>query len=591
MALPSGQKVMNSETKICQNCKKDFIIEPDDFAFYEKIKVPAPTWCWKCRFPRRLVWRNERSLYKRTCNLCNKGMISMFKPEIPFPVYCHECWWSDKWDSLKYGRDYDFSKSFFEQFALLQQEVPRPALYASQNVNSEYCNHTAHLKDCYLLFGSWFSENCGYGQSVLDSKDCWDCLFVQSSEGCMHAIDSTKCYQTHFSQNCTGCTDSAFLYDCRNCQNCLFCYNLRNKNYHIFNQPVSKEDFFRMKETVLGSYTSFQKRFSEFQKLLQEKAIHKYLVGEHNFNVSGDFIYDAKNVHNSFFISGGENEKYAIRSVKGQKDSMDIFGVNGGELGYESNNVDFSSKCYFSVNGENNSNTDYLVDCFSADNCFGSISLNKKKYCILNKQYDEKEYEELKGKIIDQMKERPYSDKAGRQYFYGEFLPPELSPFAYNETIAQEYAPITKKRAEELNYSWQEMADKEYAATKRWDELPDTILETDDSILKETILCEAWDKDKEKAKEHNCTKAFKITPYELLIYRKFNLPLPRKCPNSRNFEKFQLRNPVNIWHRQCMCEKNHPHHSEKCPNEFETSYSPDRKETVYCEQCYQAEVV
>jgi len=29
-----------NETKNCQNCKNDFTIEPDDFSFYEKIKVP-----------------------------------------------------------------------------------------------------------------------------------------------------------------------------------------------------------------------------------------------------------------------------------------------------------------------------------------------------------------------------------------------------------------------------------------------------------------------------------------------------------------------------------------------------------------------
>jgi len=29
-----------TEVRICQNCKKDFTIEPEDFTFYEKIKVP-----------------------------------------------------------------------------------------------------------------------------------------------------------------------------------------------------------------------------------------------------------------------------------------------------------------------------------------------------------------------------------------------------------------------------------------------------------------------------------------------------------------------------------------------------------------------
>ncbi|KKU51453.1 MAG: hypothetical protein UX74_C0027G0022, partial [Parcubacteria group bacterium GW2011_GWA2_47_10b] len=32
---------MSPETKTCQNCKNSFTVEPEDFGFYEKIKVPA----------------------------------------------------------------------------------------------------------------------------------------------------------------------------------------------------------------------------------------------------------------------------------------------------------------------------------------------------------------------------------------------------------------------------------------------------------------------------------------------------------------------------------------------------------------------
>ena len=35
----------------------------------------------------------------------------------------------------------------------------------------------------------------------------------------------------------------------------------------------------------------------------------------------------------------------------------------------------------------------------------------------------------------------------------------------------------------------------------------------------------------------------------------------------------------------------HSHGARHCPNEFETSYAPDRAEIVYCESCYQVEVV
>lgn len=39
-------------------------------------------------------------------------------------------------------------------------------------------------------------------------------------------------------------------------------------------------------------------------------------------------------------------------------------------------------------------------------------------------------------------------------------------------------------------------------------------------------------------------------------------------------------------------ETKHKHHKTgRCPNEFETTYAPERKEIVYCEQCYREEVV
>ena len=105
--------IMNSETKICQNCKKNFTIEPEDFIFYDKIKVPPPTWCPECRMVRRMNWRNERTLYKRKCDAPghNEEIISIYHKDSPLKVYDQKYWWSDEWDAMQYGRDYDFSKS------------------------------------------------------------------------------------------------------------------------------------------------------------------------------------------------------------------------------------------------------------------------------------------------------------------------------------------------------------------------------------------------------------------------------------------------------------------------------------------------
>ncbi|MEI7504359.1 MAG: hypothetical protein WCJ61_13850, partial [Paludibacter sp.] len=82
-----------------------------DFNFYEKIKVPPPTWCSECRMIRRLTFRNERDLHKSKCSLCGKMVISIYSEKNPMNIFCQDCWWGDAWDSFSFGVEYDFSNN------------------------------------------------------------------------------------------------------------------------------------------------------------------------------------------------------------------------------------------------------------------------------------------------------------------------------------------------------------------------------------------------------------------------------------------------------------------------------------------------
>src|SRR5437879_1597317 len=108
---------MNSEVRICRTCKGDFVIEPDDFSYYEKIGVPAPSACPVCRQRQRMVFRNFKTLYKKNSDVSGAPVISMYSPEAPYKVYTHDEWWSDSLDPTAYGRPFDFNRPFFEQFA------------------------------------------------------------------------------------------------------------------------------------------------------------------------------------------------------------------------------------------------------------------------------------------------------------------------------------------------------------------------------------------------------------------------------------------------------------------------------------------
>jgi hypothetical protein len=210
----------------------------------------------------------------------------------------------------------------------------------------------------------------------------------------------------------------------------------------------------------------------------------------------------------------------------------------------------------------------YSIHINFSRNIFGCIGLKNKEFCIFNKQYSEEEYKILVEKIIEHM------EKIGE---WGEFFPMELSMFPYNDTIAQEFFPMTKEEVLKKGLRWQDEEEKNYKITIRPEDLPDDIKDVKDEIMKEVIGCAHAG-----SCSHGCATAFKITTVELEFYRRMNLPLPRFCYNCRHYARFGKLNPLKLWHRKCM--------KEGCTNEFETSYSPDRPEIVYCERCYQQEV-
>src|SRR3989344_4014278 len=522
---------MNPETKICQNCKQNFVIEPDDFAFYEKIKVPPPTFCPECRMIRRMTWRNERTLYKRNCDLCGKNFFSVYKTKEPFPVYCRECWYSDKWDPLDYGFSYNFEKPFFSQFAELWQKVPHSGiLHYPPNVNVDY------------------------SYSIDESRNIYDSFNIQSAEMIYENIDCDHNNKTLFFLKSRECLDSSFLFNCSNCQSCFMSSNLRGQKHVFRNKQFSKEEYEnKVKSINLGSFNEIQKLKEEFKNLIQS-SLHKYSNIIKSVNCTGDNIRSSKNCKMVFNTYNTEDSKYSLR-ILNSRDCYDILGAAQVELMCEYLAGGYSSyKSVFSMFANNTRESFYTDFCHDSGHMFGSIGVRKKEYCILNKQYTKEQYEELVPKIIQHMNDMPYVDSKGRIYKYGEFFPTELSPFAYNETVAQEYFPLTKEQALEQGYKWKDKAARNYKIEIKTENLPDNIKDVNEDIINKVIECAHYAQNEHPANcEASCTEAFKIISDELQFYRRMNLPLPRLCPNCRHYERLKQRNPLKLWHRSCMC--------------------------------------
>ena len=561
---------MDQETKQCQNCKNKFVIEPDDFSFYEKMKVPSPTFCPDCRMMRRFVWASNRILYRQKFDSGEEG-ITFYPPGNPYKIYSQEKWWSDDWDPKSYGKEYDFSKSFFEQWFELLKEVPHPTLYTAHStmIDSPYCNAAADLKSCYLCFRSDYSENCAYTNTINRDKDCLDVAFTNDSELCYEVVNSNKCYRTFWSQDCDDSHDIWFSRDLVGCSNCIGCINLRNQQYCILNKQYAKEEYAeKVKELNFGSLENnhdFKEKAEKFFLTQPRKQFH----GRKNLNVTGDYIFNAKNVHDSYMSGNSEDVRYSQLLKSGPtKDAYDytIFGDTA-ELIYESvwvgltvRNIKFSFWNYYAHDLE------YCFGCHSSGDLFGCVGIRNSEYCILNKQYSKEEYKKLVEKIKKQMMEIPYIDSRENKYFYGEYFPAEFSPWAYNETSAYEFFPISKEEVIDNGYVWRDSDEREYQPATV--SVVDDIKNVTDEILDGILRCDA------------CGKNYKIIKMELEFYRRMNIPIPSKCPLCRDRARFKQLNPIKIFSRKCA----------KCNKGIETSYSPDRPEIVYCEQCYQQEV-
>lgn len=565
---------MQSEIRKCQNCKKDFTIEPEDFNYYEKIKVPPPTWCPECRMVRRFAARNPWSLFWRNCDKCGVKTMSCIPPEAELTVYCPKCWWADDWDGTEYAMEYDSTRPFFEQLQELKNKTPHAALETQHTTmkNSDYTNAISWSKNCYMVFWADYCEDVYYSSLLNNLKYSIDCLRGFYSELCYQSTGFTRNYNTHYSLECTDCVDVWFSRNCYGCTNVIGCVNLRNASYCIFNQKYTKEEYDeKVKEMRLDTrkgIESIKKKASDFWLA---KPYREFEGNSLNLNATGNYVYRTKNSKEMYIVGGAENCKWVqMITVRPVGECYDYSGWgNNASLIYESVNV-----------GENVNNVKFSVYCFpdcvnleycdfniAGKNNFGCVNLKRKAYCILNKQYSEEEYEKLKAQIVEDMKRNPYVDKLGRKFSYGEFFPLEMCRFAYNKSSSILFFPKTKEEAEKEGYSWYDTEPQLPQSTIKGEDLPQTILETRDDVLEEIAECSS------------CSRSYKFTKGELDLMRKLGIPLPDNCPKCREKARFDLLAKPGMHHRNCM----------KCEKPIYTPYAPEDPRIVYCVACYQGE--
>ncbi|MBN2086800.1 hypothetical protein JW758_00465 [Candidatus Peregrinibacteria bacterium] len=549
----------------CKQCNQGFEISNEENALREKLTgdfetglVPQPTQCLVCRMRRKMAWRNEMTLYKRDCDKTGKSIISIYPSNTDFPVYSKNEWWGNDWDAMSYGREFDFSRPFFEQFVELFNKVPKLPLISVNTENSDYCNFIWDSRNSYLSYCIYKSESLIHCYWLYHSRDCIDCSYCFRSERCYECTDCNDSQNSKFCILSHNCSDSLFLYDCRGCSNCFGCVGLRNKKYYMFNQKLPKDEY---EKRLKGFDLQKQEHIDAVKtklNALRLKLPHRYSIQDKTENCTGDYIFESKDCHNCYQLYNGRD---CINVEDSDcEDCQDSYHIGWASFIYDSYSVCNNKSSAFSIQCDGGSDLFYSYCCYNLSHGFGCDGIRQNEYCILNKKYSKEQYQELLPKIVEHMR------GTGE---WGEFFPAHLSPFAYNESVIPSFYPLEKD--EVLRRKWRWKDDLPFTKGKEsisHTELSENISDIPLSVTNEIFACD------------ECGKNYKIIDQELRYYKNENLPLPKNCPHCRNANRLKFRNPRRLFSRKC----------DKCGESIRSSYSLERPEIVYCESCYLKEV-
>jgi hypothetical protein len=552
----------------CATCRQQFAVIPEDLAFLQKLSpviggrtfpIPPPTQCPECRQQRRYACRNDRNYYNGTCTVCKKSLITSYSPDKNIPVLCDGCFWGDGWDPLAYGRTFDFGKPFMEQFRVLRETVPRLAIYHTQSENSDYTVHSSRCRNCYMSSSLTDDEDVHYSDLTFWSKNCLDLMSCNKMELCYECSFCEECFQCEWCENSMNLSESTLCFDCRGSSHLVGCVGLRNQQCRVLNERATKE---QCDDTLskLKTDPRFRSAFLEKFHRLKLKHPHRDAWMINAEQCSGNYIWNSKNAQRGFNVRTMEDTRYTYEGHS-QVDTMDTARIGLGEVLYDCASIvdlKFSAFCNLTYQ------CDHLLYC---DNCngtstsFGSVSLKKHKHCILNQQFSQEEYEALVPKIIEHMR------TTGE---WGEFFPAKISPFGYNETKAHEWYPLEQDDAIARGWKWSEYEQPIAKGIKTIPgaQLPGDIAKIPDDVLDWAITCDVTG------------RPFRIIKQELDFYRQRGLPVPRRSPKQRHYDRMRSHSIRTLFQRRCG----------KCGKAIETIYAPDRPEIVYCEPCYLAAV-
>lgn len=181
-----------------------------------------------------------------------------------------------------------------------------------------------------------------------ECKLCCDCLYIEFCEHCYELVNAYKCFRSNFSINLEVCSDVHFSRNLINCKNCIGCVHLQNREYCIFNQQYTKEEYESGKEklniTLYSTLQDLERKSHQFSKDFPVK----YYNGKKNEFFTGDYVQNSKETFTAFNCRDNDISKFCRDSWRIVM-SYDLIETLGMEYCIEVEGSSYSNGCFYSA--------------------------------------------------------------------------------------------------------------------------------------------------------------------------------------------------------------------------------------------------
>lgn len=498
------------------------------------------------------------ALHRRTCDATNRSIISVYRPDCPYPVWHFEHWLEHA--APPSGSEWNGHSGFFSHLWSFFQRSPIPHLSAGQSENCDYGDDVWHSRNLYLTHSAVQCQDLLYCYRVYNVRDSLFCVFCHDSELCYECVNCRNCFDLISCLSCRNCSQSAFLYDCRDCSDCLWCWNLRSKQYCIANQQLSREEYLaKRKEFNWSSRHFYQQAQSRLHQLVFDNAFHRANHLTRCEHVAGDYLEGARDCQHCFFAHDIQDCINCVRGGDGIKDAVDCLAF---DLNVERvyNVVMGSENCYdlyCCFNMVRCQFMRYCAYCVGCSNCFGCCGLVNKKFYIFNQPCSEELYHIKVANLIDTLR------STGN---YGAFFPGYFAPNVYDESWSGYHFPLSPDAQQMSGFRYSAPAAYPVHQAIDSSEIPDNPFSTEvDAIIGKTF----WDA--------NCGRAFRVSAEEVKLSRKLGVPIGTEfyvVRLQRNYGWIPFGDVRNV---TCV----------SCRSTTATLLNARFDRAVLCEPCYQ----